>query len=378
MALHKLIFDPTDSDTRGDTHTVGAVLYDKANDRLGVINASNELLVKDDDIETAIENISHAEDAAHVSGDLGNMALAVRNDSEGSLVDTDGDYAPLQVDSVGRLRVIADLDYTDPANHDEDAAHVSGDTGNFALSIRMDDVDGSNSALLAGTEGDYQGFFTNDKGELHVRDNDSVDLLTTIDADTSAIAVDTAAMVVDLAAIEAELLDQGVSLDTIAGDTTSMDAILTALSKAEDSVHGSGDQGIMGLAVRNDTLASLVDADGDYAPLQVNADGALYVVDQGAGSDDALANTAIKQVAETVGTSAAVIVDGADELASRKYFFAYNNDNRDVFIGDSGVSAANGFPIPPGAILEARIGDAVDIYMIGDKAGTDVRTLQLS
>ena len=33
----------------------------------------------------------------------------------------------------------------------------------------------------------------------------------------------------------------------------------------------------MPLGVRNDSLAALAGADGDYAPLQVNATGALYV-----------------------------------------------------------------------------------------------------
>ena len=46
---------------------------------------------------------------------------------------------------------------------------------------------------------------------------------------------------------------------------------------AEDAVHGSGDTGIMFLAVRNDVLAALAGTDGDYAPFQVDADGALYI-----------------------------------------------------------------------------------------------------
>ncbi|KKM82744.1 hypothetical protein LCGC14_1316400 [marine sediment metagenome] len=49
------------------------------------------------------------------------------------------------------------------------------------------------------------------------------------------------------------------------------------LAKAEDAVHGSGDIGVMALAVRNDALAALAGADGDYAPTQVNAEGAVYV-----------------------------------------------------------------------------------------------------
>lgn len=51
----------------------------------------------------------------------------------------------------------------------------------------------------------------------------------------------------------------------------------THLGKAEDAVHASGDTGVMALAVRNDTLAALGSSDGDYAPLQVDANGALFV-----------------------------------------------------------------------------------------------------
>jgi len=85
-------------------------------------------------------------------------------------------------------------------------------------------------------------------------------------------------MVVDLAAIEAELLAQGITLDSILVDTSSIDSTLTALSKAEDAAHSSGDQGIMALAVRNDTEGSLVDTDGDYASLQLDSLGRLRTV----------------------------------------------------------------------------------------------------
>lgn len=49
-----------------------------------------------------------------------------------------------------------------------------------------------------------------------------------------------------------------------------------SLGKAEDAAHSSGDTGVMSLVVRNDTLAALADTDGDYAPLQVDVNGALY------------------------------------------------------------------------------------------------------
>ena len=47
----------------------------------------------------------------------------------------------------------------------------------------------------------------------------------------------------------------------------------------EDSAHSSVDWGIMSLAVRNDTLAALAGADGDYAPFQVDSSGSLYTKD---------------------------------------------------------------------------------------------------
>lgn len=46
---------------------------------------------------------------------------------------------------------------------------------------------------------------------------------------------------------------------------------------AEDTAHASGDLGVEMLAVRRDTLATSVSADGDYSSLSVNASGALYV-----------------------------------------------------------------------------------------------------
>ena len=46
---------------------------------------------------------------------------------------------------------------------------------------------------------------------------------------------------------------------------------------AEDSVHASGDKGVMSLAVRKDTAIALAGTDGDYSPLITDADGRLHV-----------------------------------------------------------------------------------------------------
>ena len=53
--------------------------------------------------------------------------------------------------------------------------------------------------------------------------------------------------------------------------------IVAGAEYAEDSAHTSADTGNFILGVRNDTLAAVGGADGDYVPFQMNASGALYV-----------------------------------------------------------------------------------------------------
>lgn len=51
----------------------------------------------------------------------------------------------------------------------------------------------------------------------------------------------------------------------------------TALGKAEDAAHASGDVGVLALAVRRDAAAVGSDVDGDYSTLNVDANGRLHV-----------------------------------------------------------------------------------------------------
>ena len=82
----------------------------------------------------------------------------------------------------------------------------------------------------------------------------------------------------------------GATVDLWADPTTHrllVDATGTLAAVDEDDPHVSGAGGALVLAVRNDTLASLVSTDGDNAPLQVSADGALYVeIVAGAGGTE--------------------------------------------------------------------------------------------
>lgn len=66
--------------------------------------------------------------------------------------------------------------------------------------------------------------------------------------------------------------DGSVSVGALAPGTGA-----TALGKAEDAAHTTGDTGVMLLAVRKDTAAALAGSDGDYIPVIVDANGRLHV-----------------------------------------------------------------------------------------------------
>lgn len=83
-----------------------------------------------------------------------------------------------------------------------------------------------------------------------------------------------------LVKIEFGALDAGC---TPVSTTNPLPVIQQNAEKAEDAAHTTGDKGIMSLGVRNTTCTDLSanNADGDYEPVQVNAQGALYVQAQG-------------------------------------------------------------------------------------------------
>lgn len=68
----------------------------------------------------------------------------------------------------------------------------------------------------------------------------------------------------------------------------------SSLGKAEDAVHASGDVGVMALTVRKDTAVGL-GADGDYVPIQTDANGRLVTLDQH--------SPAIKAAVETIAST---------------------------------------------------------------------------
>lgn len=92
--------------------TIDAALPAGAN-AIGKLAANSGVDIGDVDVTTvgtitpgtAATSLGKAEDAAHASGDVGVMALSVRQDAAAALAGTDADYQPLITDASGRLHV---------------------------------------------------------------------------------------------------------------------------------------------------------------------------------------------------------------------------------------------------------------------------------
>jgi len=107
-------------------------------------------------------NLGKAEDAAHSSGDVGVMALAVRQDSQEDF-GADGDYVPLSIDANGALRVSGGGGGTE---YTEDDAAPANPVGTAILAERDDALGG-----LTPVAGDWSHLFCDANGALWVHDD---------------------------------------------------------------------------------------------------------------------------------------------------------------------------------------------------------------
>jgi hypothetical protein len=243
---------------------------------------------------TGATNLGKAEDAAHSNGDTGVMALAVRQDTDSSLVGASGDYAPLQVNSAGALKV--------------------------------EIFDGGDSHTIDGTVTANAG-----TGTFTVTDDGSFTLAANSGTDIGDVTINNAS-----GASAVNIQDGGNSI-TVDG-TVSIDTVTTSivpgtgashLGKAEDAAHNSGDTGVMALAVRQDTDGTLAGTTGDYAPLQVDANGALKVEIFDGGDSHTVDGT----VTANAGTGTFTVTDdGSFTLAA----------NSGVDIGDVTINNGSG------------------------------------
>lgn len=165
LSKDRLIFDPADLD---ESDNVGSYLRAGTDGDLisSTLIAGKEAL--DVNVVGSADGGIFAEDTAHVSGDNGQFILAVRSDADASLADTDGDYAPLQVDENGRLKVVADIEVANGFEKVEDTAHASGDVGAYILGV----IQGTPAASAA--DGDYGSIKTDLLGRTWVNNAPNV------------------------------------------------------------------------------------------------------------------------------------------------------------------------------------------------------------
>lgn len=153
--------------------------------------------------------------------------------------------------------------------------------------------------------------------------------------------------------------DGGSSLTVDASDLDIRD-----LSQAQDSI-----QSWLYDSAGNGLTSTLVGSD---QALDVNLVNTISV------NDAALANTAIASAANALGVANTAEDIVASPLANRKYLFVMNNGNRTIYIGASGVTSANGYPLNPQDEIIMRAGASIDIEWVGPNTNQEVRTLELS
>lgn len=107
---------------------------------------------------TAAANLGKAEDAVHTSGDVGVMALAVRNDSVAALAGTTGDYIPLTTDSTGRVWASAKIDTALPAGTAALGTVTLDDAGTGWSVSAANSANSTNATSAKGSAGRLHGY----------------------------------------------------------------------------------------------------------------------------------------------------------------------------------------------------------------------------
>jgi hypothetical protein len=238
-----------------------------------------------------IDNIVQTEDAAHSSGHSGVMNLAVRRDANSTLADTDGDYAPLQVDATGSLKVaivsgagsggtastdlaafsegvssgtpIMGAKFTPSALAAGDKFGIACITPYRAIHVNLRDAGGSEVSVGGGTQ------YTEDA----VAAADPVGTVPMlVRKDTPAATVST-----DGDNVAQRGSNFGASYVTLLDSSGNFVAVGGGTQYTEDDAAAANPIGTASILVRKDTPASEVGADGDNVAQRGTTYGAAYV-----------------------------------------------------------------------------------------------------
>jgi len=268
--------------------------------------------------------------------------------SDGTLLThTDvGGKKALDVRVAEGINVEVDLDFAD----DSVTAHQGGSWT----------VDVGNTVTVQATDLDIRDL---DAAQDNVAISDGTDVLA-INADGSINVGNT--VTVQATDLDIRDLTQADEITVFQGTSpwvvSATDLDIRDLDAAQDSVQSNLFDGA-GNAISSTSGALDVYVTGSD-PLTVN--------------DAALANTAIATASNVLGVANTAENVVASPLSNRKYLFIYNAGNRDVYVGATGVTAANGYPLPPEAQMILRAGPAIDIEWVGPNTSQVIKTLELS
>lgn len=348
----------------------------------------------------------YTEDAAAVANPQGGMLLLRRKDTLSvTEVSADGDVIAANATSKGELCVnAAALPLPTGAATESTVSAISGDLGDVADAIVAAGAAGSIAAKLRrisqGVEDLKTGITTQalptgastaakqDTGNTSVG---SIDTNTGAIADAVVAAGATGSIHAKLRRVTQGLEDLksltvlaaganaigklaangGVIIGDVNAVTVTPGTGATALGKAEDAAHASGDTGVMMLTVRraSPTDLSAGNTDGDYEPPQVNRDGALWTV--GAAGPTGGWDVATASIGATKTDIGAANTPGAvggwyfyNANAAVAYVQFFNAQASAVTLGTTAPVYSLG--IPPGAAANIPAG------MVGIKHGTAI------
>lgn len=286
------------------TVTSGTITLGAGTAAYGKLSANSGVDIGDVDVTSVIPgtgatNLGKAEDAAHSSGDTGVMALAVRQDADASFAGTSGDYAPLQLDSSGYLKVNIKAGAGSGGTSSTDDAAFTAASGSgtpimgFATSDAVDSGDVGVVAMTTNRELKVQ---VSSYGDSQTDDaaftpgTDSVAMIGATFDDTTPDSVDEGdggalrmsanrnlyATIRDAAGNE-----RGLNVDasgrigiTIEADNAGIGG---GTQYTEDAAAAANPVGTVPILVRADTPATTVSADGDNIAQRGTNYGAAYV-----------------------------------------------------------------------------------------------------
>jgi hypothetical protein len=276
---------------------------------------------------------------------------------------------------------------------------------------------------------------SSDNVGAYLRSSDGTLLTHTTEGAKKALDVSIANTSIAVTATDLDIRDLNHAQDNVAiaqgGNTMLVNAdgsinvnadisVVNGHEKAEDAAHTSGDIGSFMLAVRQDTLANSVSADGDYAALKVDSVGRLWTAASVSGdiADDApdsgnplkvgsrALSGALAAVSATgdradvisdlyrriyindspnIGVASTAVTVGLTEvalssspLAGRRRMIIQNLSNKDINVGPTGVTTSTGLRIGAGGSLALEIGPNVSLFAIAGTAALNVRVFELA